>query len=504
MRGGVWPSLQSIFNIVSIKTMNKFLTMLFLCLIGTSSYAVLIPYAKEKSSDRIVRASTAQKNEGPFECYECKNDLILRKGKIKTAHFAHKNDPDSTCTGGGRESAEHIFAKQLLKDDLHKWSFVQRCPSCHAQTKAPISFPEANGAQAQIEFRIDKGAKHKVVDVMVLGQGFFLAALEVFHTHAVDEEKAAFFAELDIPILEVSAAQIIEAHNNESFVAELLGASNCRECKAAEERKNQRPCLECRQWDHKDNLHEIMAPYDYKFGRFAYLCDKCHDSRAQRQQIHPLEFGSTWASAGAKRQGQRIAQVVKPKSPEQLAEEQRVREVQQEKRWREQAQDAVNRRDIAGLRWQIAKVPAHVTEIADFVAAQTRIEGELAQEAEAQKLANEKARRQATVQKAKEIVENGKVSLFVTFEKKDLLNRSFARWNPEQKKWEAEANHIRMYRKWLGYDADLLIEHVERLLAEKKSEQKRKAASQKGPASKKATPAPPGSVDLRKFFSPRP
>lgn len=474
-----------------------------LCFLSTSSFAVLIPYAKETSTNRIAQAKTAQKSEGPFECYKCKKPLILHKGPIVKPYFAHKNDPDSTCTGGSRESAEHILAKQLLKDHLHKWSFVQRCPSCHAQTKATISFPEANGAQAQIEFRIDKGAKHKVVDVMVLGQGFFLAALEVFHTHAVDEEKAAFFAELDIPILEVSAVQIIEAHNNESFVAELLGASNCRECKAAEERKNRRPCLECQQWDHKDNLHEIRAPYGHKFGRFAYLCDKCHSTRAQRQQIHPLGFASAWTMpAPQQREQMPVRVLIKPKSPEQIAAEKMLREVEQAITWRKQAEEAVKQRDITELRTLLTKVPAQVTDITNFVAAEARIVAELAQEEEAQKRAYERARQKNLSERAKEIVEKGTVSFYVSYDQRGLVNRMFARWDADSKKWVTDASNIRMHTRWFGADAEVLIAKVEALLAQKRTE-KRKAASQKGAAAKKAA-IPAGAGSMLGFFKPKP
>ena len=63
-----------------------------------------------------VLARDSERTDGPFSCPRCLSELVLRKGRIRVHHFAHK--PPVTCSLGLGESAEHHRAKLQIFDAL--------------------------------------------------------------------------------------------------------------------------------------------------------------------------------------------------------------------------------------------------------------------------------------------------------------------------------------------------------------------------------------------------
>lgn len=66
-------------------------------------------------SDAVIAREVA-KSDGPFECPECRSEVILRKGRIKAHHFAHK--PPVDCGYGLGETDLHRQAKLAIFDML--------------------------------------------------------------------------------------------------------------------------------------------------------------------------------------------------------------------------------------------------------------------------------------------------------------------------------------------------------------------------------------------------
>jgi competence CoiA-like predicted nuclease len=74
---------------------------------------------------KLISATKSEKTEGPFFCFECNEELVLRKGDIREHHFSHKNNSvcimnniDGFGTVGGGESLEHYNLKMNLKSYL--------------------------------------------------------------------------------------------------------------------------------------------------------------------------------------------------------------------------------------------------------------------------------------------------------------------------------------------------------------------------------------------------
>lgn len=68
------------------------------------------------NDNQKVIASKVLKADGPFICPECATEMILRKGMLKTHHFAHK--PPMDCVYGVGESEEHRRCKIEIYESL--------------------------------------------------------------------------------------------------------------------------------------------------------------------------------------------------------------------------------------------------------------------------------------------------------------------------------------------------------------------------------------------------
>lgn len=104
-----------------------------------------------------------------YVCPRCKGPVILKRGRIKIAHFAHK--PPTDCTWARGETLAHLESKKLFRD-----SFVRR------------------GLRAEVEFIVPSLPSDRRADVMVWSPSGQKAAIELQHTSIQPEaiEKRAF------------------------------------------------------------------------------------------------------------------------------------------------------------------------------------------------------------------------------------------------------------------------------------------------------------------------
>ncbi len=79
-----------------------------------------------RQSDKCkVYAKDIDKSYGPFECSVCRGETVLRKGTVKTHHFAHK--PPVLCEYGKGESEAHRNCKQSIFEALKVAPGVTEC-----------------------------------------------------------------------------------------------------------------------------------------------------------------------------------------------------------------------------------------------------------------------------------------------------------------------------------------------------------------------------------------
>lgn len=133
-----------------------------------------IPIAQTQAGVLVV--PSCSKKEGPFKCLECSGDFILKQGKIKVFHFAHRHLSPG-CSGGG-ESALHRAGKLLIEKYCCRLIFKGQCVTGkHHITR---QYPDSC---AQQEYRYDP---HKMysADVALFREGEIEAIIEVCATHA--------------------------------------------------------------------------------------------------------------------------------------------------------------------------------------------------------------------------------------------------------------------------------------------------------------------------------
>jgi len=118
-------------------------------------------------SDRI-EADIAERGL-EYVCPKCWCSVILKRGRIKIAHFAHK--PPTDCTWAKGETQAHLQAKKMFRD-----SFVSR------------------SLRAEVEFIVPSLPNDRRADVMVWSPSGQQAAIELQHTSIQPEaiEKRAF------------------------------------------------------------------------------------------------------------------------------------------------------------------------------------------------------------------------------------------------------------------------------------------------------------------------
>lgn len=80
--------------------------------------------ASSKTNEENL-AWLTEKKDGPFFCPECEAEVILKKGKVKAHHFAHK--PLVNCIYGVGESQRHLTVKRQIYEALVNHPDCSRC-----------------------------------------------------------------------------------------------------------------------------------------------------------------------------------------------------------------------------------------------------------------------------------------------------------------------------------------------------------------------------------------
>jgi competence CoiA-like predicted nuclease len=145
----------------------------------------------EFQSNRVT-AGTAAKGLAYF-CPNCKKIVILKRGRIVTAHFSHK--PPTNCSWARGETQAHLEAKQIVFDGL-----------------------QARGVRTLLEYVVDTLPGDRRADVMAWSATNAQLAIELQHTSiGIPEIEArahaysrAGIAQIWLPFLSGSALSAAE------------------------------------------------------------------------------------------------------------------------------------------------------------------------------------------------------------------------------------------------------------------------------------------------------
>ena len=87
-------------------------------------HKIMLTSIRQSDSCKVY-AKDADKSAAPFECPVCGGETILRKGRFKIHHFAHK--PPVFCAYGKGESEAHRNCKQSIFEALKVSPSITEC-----------------------------------------------------------------------------------------------------------------------------------------------------------------------------------------------------------------------------------------------------------------------------------------------------------------------------------------------------------------------------------------
>lgn len=145
--------------------------------------------AFDTTLDRYVNPFNAEKGHS-FTCVECKQKVILRKGTVRIAHFAHYS-PTNTCSyfEHPSESQQHKDAKFKLAGWLRDkyideiwWSCKETSGSYSCSVyDYGTSIDYKEGDEVIVEYR-DPYKKY-IADIAIINNNCVRYIFEIFHTH---------------------------------------------------------------------------------------------------------------------------------------------------------------------------------------------------------------------------------------------------------------------------------------------------------------------------------
>jgi len=164
-------------------------------------------------------------------CLCCEEVVTPKAGDEKTPHYAHR--PGSSCALTNPETAAHFNAKMHVAAMLGACSVVRvlgRCPGGHSHA---LEWDLPYGHSVEVERAV--GSRRP--DVLVTVDGAPWLAVEVLHTHAVDDEKASDLDATVVDWFEVRALDAL-AWNGASRLAttrvcataQALASWQCKHC----------------------------------------------------------------------------------------------------------------------------------------------------------------------------------------------------------------------------------------------------------------------------------
>ncbi|MGD6870450.1 competence protein CoiA family protein [Bacillus cereus] len=167
-----------------------------------------------------------------YRCPHCHEDVIFKKGNKREHHFSHR--PGSNCVVS-RETLLHFEAKHFLVNKMNKEEDIKlKIDLSYFKRKYKEFLRAINIVSYEISLldllkfykkrfaEVEQWIGDSIADVVVRGEYDDPSpfVIEVYVTHANEEEKVQYFEEEDIPFLEV-----IPIRKNSEFMFEISDAS---------------------------------------------------------------------------------------------------------------------------------------------------------------------------------------------------------------------------------------------------------------------------------------
>jgi hypothetical protein len=195
-------------------------------------HSAAVPVAYDESG-ALVLPDDAEPGRA-FRCPGCGVPVVLRKGRHRRAHFAHRSGE-----GCSSESVLHRAAKRCILRVVRAWlagdgprpCVSRSCPSFTCDGGIVQDLPEDVTGVSE-EVRLPDGS---IADLVLYRGEEPVAAVEVVVTHAVDEHKSERLA---IPWMAVLAEDVMERPYWWVVAQDGLRAFRCPACSRRDEQRS--------------------------------------------------------------------------------------------------------------------------------------------------------------------------------------------------------------------------------------------------------------------------
>jgi hypothetical protein len=161
-------------------------------------------------SGKLCFAATVVKGDGPFACAGCAAPVVLKRGHVKVAHFAHKSATTASCS----EGMLHRATKEWIAELACRPDFCIQavCGHCH---DVHTVFRGHGACTAVVEVGMDSADQKRkyVVDCLIYDAGRPAVYVEVRDTHAAGSSKLRWLegrSHHHTPAIEVAALDLVE------------------------------------------------------------------------------------------------------------------------------------------------------------------------------------------------------------------------------------------------------------------------------------------------------
>jgi len=181
------------------------------------------------ATNKYEIAILAESGRNKYKCPECLNEVIVRKGKINVAHFAHYNDGINKCPyyDAVNDDNIHSAAQQVLYNLLETHSITsidKECNRCFKFENILIEYTDT--MVIHIEYNFIYNNRQKIADIAVIDNNIIIYIFEIYYTHKTLENNRPE------PWYEISAQKLLK--NNDITNIKCVRHFICDKCELIE------------------------------------------------------------------------------------------------------------------------------------------------------------------------------------------------------------------------------------------------------------------------------
>ncbi len=182
------------------------------------SVSVNLPCALQGT--QVIPIEEAIRGGKDYLCPGCKQPVIAKKGAKKVHHFAHKSA--GSCSTG-YETALHLLAKEIivrertfrLPDSSDRFARHKRTTVLASDNEITFRLPLAYSVEVEPgKVRSEQKLGNRIPDIIIDAHGKQLV-VEIFVTHAVDEEKLNDLEGEGVSVVEVDLRELANVTKDE-------------------------------------------------------------------------------------------------------------------------------------------------------------------------------------------------------------------------------------------------------------------------------------------------